>query len=669
MSDKSRPVRWGIIGPGNIANNFAQGLAECESGALVAVASRDQERGRSFAAKHGAAQVFDTYGTLIASDDIDAVYVATPHPFHAQIALNALRTGKHVVVEKPAGLVAGEVTTLTEAARQQGRFLMEGFMYRCHPQITRLVALLRAGIIGDVVEITTSFGFTSTFDPTSRLYDPDLAGGAILDVGLYPVSLARLVAGVAAGGDIAEPIKISGTGTLAMSGVDDEAHALFAFEGGVTAHCSTSVRRALANDAVITGSKGKIRLADPWTPGRNAGPSDATIEVTVGGKTKIEQIAAPQMLFAHEAEVASRAILDGLIEAKHPAATHRDSIGNAHVLDKWRAELGYVLPGETAASVRRLAGTMPANLPDIPHLTIPGADHTVSALIMGCDNRDTIAEGAIVWDAWWEAGGNGFDTGFVYGGGLHEMILGDWMKARGVAAEAQVIVKGAHSPYCLPQVIEAQLDISLERLGLDKAPIYIMHRDNPDIPVGEFMEVLNVLQAKGRIGAIGGSNWSVARFEEANEYSARHGLNPLTILNNNLSLAVMERPVWPGCISSNNAETLAYLRRSNTAHLSWSSQARGYFLQSGEGTTLDADTRPDVCFSSKDNAERRRRAAELAGQRGVTTHAIATAWVLGQSFPSAALIGPRTPGEIASTLTALSVRLSPDECAWLNLEK
>jgi aryl-alcohol dehydrogenase-like predicted oxidoreductase len=273
-----------------------------------------------------------------------------------------------------------------------------------------------------------------------------------------------------------------------------------------------------------------------------------------------------------------------------------------------------------------------------------------------------------VWDAWMEAGGNAFDTGFVYGGGAHEGVLGQWIKARGVAKDVVVIAKGAHSPYCTPRAIGNQLAISLERLRLDHAPIYIMHRDNPDVPVGEFVDALNALKTAGKIGVFGGSNWSVARFAEANAYAAQLKLEPLRILNNNLSLAVMEKPVWPGCVTANTAETLAYMRSNNVAHFSWSSQARGYFLPEALRNRLPADTAPETCFGSEANAERRRRAEELAKKHGVSAHNIATAWVLAQSFPSFALVGPRSPGEIASTLPGLKVKLSDADAMWLNLE-
>ena len=305
----------------------------------------------------------------------------------------------------------------------------------------------------------------------------------------------------------------------------------------------------------------------------------------------------------------------------------------------------------------------------IPRLPLDGMEGAISSLIVGCDNQPDLDLASALWDAWWEAGGNGFDTAHIYGQGLHEQNLGAWMRSRGVAAQARVIVKGAHTPNCLPDAIEQQLTVSLDRLGLDHAPVYIMHRDNAEVPVAEFVDVLDDLHSRGLIGAIGGSNWSVTRFAEARAYAQANGRRGLSLLNNNLSLAVMERPVWAGCITSNQPEALAFLRAGGVTHLSWSSQARGYFMGAGERTALPDDTAPDTCFASADNEERRRRAETLAAEYGVHPHNIATAWALGQGFPSLALIGPRTIDEIRTTLPALGLQLSAGEIAWLNLEQ
>ena len=666
----SKEVGWAIVGPGSIAANFAQGLAESESGRLVAISGRDADRRNAFGERFGVPlpKRHAEFDSLLGDDAVEAVYVATPHPYHAEFAIRAMRAGKHVLVEKPAGLVPGECIAMTEVAAQQGVFLMEGLMYRCHPQIARMVEIIRSGEIGYVHHIEASFGFESTYDPSSRLDSPELGGGAILDVGVYPVSFARLVAGIAAGLPFAEPLEVEGIGRLGPVGADETSQALLLFDSGIFAECATSIRYELANTATVTGTAGSIHLPTPWTPGKNSGPSDAVLNITVGNASREELLSDSRILFAHEAESASRWIRMGRLEAEYPAPSWRDSIGTAEVTAAWRRAVGYELPAERVEGIRTLPGVLPAGLPAIPRVSITGMEGEISSLIMGCDNRNTLAEGAIVWDAWWEAGGNGFDTGFVYGNGLHETLLGQWMRARGVEDEARVIVKGAHSPYCLPDVIRIQLEISLDRLGLEHAPVYIMHRDNLDVPVGEFVEVLNELRDEGLIGAFGGSNWTVSRFREANEYAAANNLEPLGLLNNNLSLAVMEQPIWPGCVTSNTAEALAFLRDSKTTHLSWSSQARGYFVEPVERSALPEGTAPDIHFASEANSRRLERAKQLADEFGVHPHNIATAWVLGQTFPSLALIGPRSPGEIVSTLPALGIELTERDIAWLNLE-
>lgn len=663
-------IRWGIIGPGAIAHNFADGLKEAPSGALLAIAGRDDERRNAFGDAYGIDphKRFSDHRQLCADPDIDAVYISTPHPFHAQLAISAMRAGKPVLCEKPAGVTAEQVMAITEIAGQQGVFFMEALMYRCHPQIARTIEIIQSREIGEVRHISSALGFKASFDPASRLYDRALAGGAILDVGTYPVSFARLMAGAAMGKRFANPDSLKAVGHLGASDVDESAHALLHFEGGITAECATAINRPMHNTARIIGSAGQIVLPDPWMPGRNAGPSDSRLEITANGKTRTEHIRRAEHLFAFEAEIASRAIADGHLEPPAPAANWDDSLGNAEALDSWRREIGYNFTPADPAINRVIGGVLPSGLPSIPARHVPQIDRPVSSLIMGCDNKDHFADGAILWDAFMEAGGNAFDTAFVYGAGRHEAALGAWIAQRGVAGDVVVTAKGAHSPYCTPRAIASQLNISLDRLGLETAPIYIMHRDNPDVPVGEFVDALNRLKAARRITLFGGSNWSVERFEEANAYAAKHSLEPMRILNNNLSLAVMERAVWDGCVTSNTPETLAYLRDNGVVHLSWSSQARGYFLPPNLRDRLPPETGPEQCFGSDANAERRRRAETIAQECSVSTHNVATAWVLAQSFPSFALIGPRSAGELASTLPAFTVDLTPADVAWLNLE-
>ena len=664
-------VKWGIIGPGAIANNFADGLAQARAGELLAIASRDAGRRASFGDKYAIAsdKRYADYASIVADPDIDAIYVSTPHPWHAELSILALRAGKAVLCEKPGGMNVAEVMAVTEVAAQQGRFYMEAFMYRCHPQIARVLEIIAAGEIGDITHIKTHFGFNAPYREGSRLYDPALGGGGILDVGGYPVSLARLMAGAAIGQPFANPVTVKGSGVLAVTGVDAVAYGLLTFAKGITAEIAVAIARNMDNRAIISGTKGQIIIANPWVPGRNVGPSDATLHITVGTEKRTEELRDPRMLFAFEAETVSQAIAAGLTQAPHPAVSWADSIGNNEVLDKWRAEMGLKLGSELPATNRILPGTLPKSRPAMPMITLDGVGKPMSKLIIGCDNRNTLAEGSIIWDAWTEAGGNAFDTGFVYGGGLHETVLGQWIAKRGVADDVVVIAKGAHTPYCVPDAIGVQLDISLGRLGLPRVPIYIMHRDNPAVPVGEFVDALNALHNAGKIGIFGGSNWTPERMAAANAYAAANGLQPMRILNNNLSLAVMEKPVWNGCVTSNTPAMLDFLTQTQTIHMSWSSQARGYFLPQALRDRLPEDTRPETCFGSDANAERRARAETLAAERGVSAHNIATAWVLAQPFPSLALIGPRSPGEIVSTLPGLGLDLTPAEVDWLNLSR
>jgi predicted dehydrogenase len=361
-------TRWGIIGPGRIAHNFADGLKEAPSGVLAAIASRNSERRRTFGDDYGldADKRHDTYEALMADPEVDAVYISTPHPFHAALSIQAMRGGKAVLCEKPAGLNAAEVTAVTEVAAQMGVFFMEAFMYRCHPQIARMLDILRSGEIGDLVHMRAAFGFSSGFDAGSRLYDRKLGGGGILDVGGYPVSLARLVAGVAVGRPFNEPEEVKGVGQIGRSGVDEVAYGLLRFESGFTAEIACAIARAMDNSALVSGTRGTLKLDDPWVPGRNAGPSDAIVRVTVDGKERVEELKHPQHLFAFEAEAASKAIAEGKREAAAPAMTHADSIGNNAVLDRWRAEVGYATVAEEPTLNRITPGVMPAGFPSMP---------------------------------------------------------------------------------------------------------------------------------------------------------------------------------------------------------------------------------------------------------------------------------------------------------------
>jgi aryl-alcohol dehydrogenase-like predicted oxidoreductase len=298
----------------------------------------------------------------------------------------------------------------------------------------------------------------------------------------------------------------------------------------------------------------------------------------------------------------------------------------------------------------------------IQHLALP-----VSRLILGCDNQETMPEAAAIFDDYFERGGNAFDTAYIYTGGKQEKLLGRWIDRRGLRSLVAVIVKGAHTPLCTPEFLDAQLRESLERLETNYADIYMMHRDNLEIPVGEFVEVLNEHHRAGRIKAFGGSNWTLARLREAEAYAAKKGLQKFSCVSNNFSLARMVSPVWADCISASDAAFKKWIIESSISLLAWSSQARGFFTDRAHPDKKE-DAELVRCWYSDDNFHRRDRAIELARQKGVEPINIALAYVLAQPFSAFALIGPRRISETVSTFAGLSVTLTPEEVRWLNLE-
>jgi len=275
---------------------------------------------------------------------------------------------------------------------------------------------------------------------------------------------------------------------------------------------------------------------------------------------------------------------------------------------------------------------------------------------------------AAIFDDYFERGGNTFDTAWVYGSGLQERLLGQWIKNRGVRSEVMVIAKGAHTPFCTPEWLTKQLFESLDRLQLGHADIYFMHRDNPEVPVGEFVDVLNEHVKAGRIRIFGGSNWTIERLAAANRYAKRKGLQGFGALSNNLSLARMIDAPWTDCLSASDEESRRWLKKTQIPVFAWSSQASGFFTDRGNAGKL-ADPWLVRVWYSDENWKRRERAVALAAKKGVAPTNIAAAYVLQQPFPTFALIGPRQLGETVSSFDALKVELTRQEIDWLDLKR
>ncbi len=661
-----QPIRWGIIGPGTIARTFADGIAHSRTGKLAAIATRNPDK-PGLADNFPGARIVNGYDALLDDSEIDAVYIAVPHTGHAEWAIKAIRAGKHVLVEKPIALTAFDADAIYHEARKAGVFAGEAFMYRLHPQTAKLLELVKSGVIGTVRIIRSSFGFNmGTFRPEHRLFANETAGGGILDVGGYPVSMARLIAGAAEGKPFVEPTKVSGVGHLGQSGVDEWASAVLQFPGGIIAEVSCSIMANQDNTLRIIGSDGRIEVKDFWFASGHKG-GVGKIEIIKGNEQQTVEVKEERWLYSFEVDAAGDAIRAGKTEFTAPGMNWADSIGNLRVLDQWRASIGLEYCVEKAAKrTSNLAGGKVALGSSIPKRRIPGISKPASVVTLGFEFFPNFAAASLTLDAFYEAGGNVFDTAFVYGGGKTESIFGDWHTSRNVNREEIVLIgKGAHSPLCYPDVIAKQLDQSLNRLKTDYVDIYFMHRDNTDVPVGEFVDAMDAEVKRGRIrGIFGGSNWTCERMDKAAAYAAKNGKVAPAALSNNYSLAEMLDPIWAGCVTSSTDEWKRWLAERQVPNFAWSSQGRGFFTDRAGRDKRD-DEEIVRCWYSDRNFERRDRAIELANKLGRSPIHIALAYVIAQPFPVIPLIGPRTIAELEDSLSALDIKLTPEQVKWL----
>lgn len=330
---------WGIVTTGLIARKFATDLRQSRTGRFVAVGARRLEDARKFAADFGGGSAHGSYAGLIADPAVRAVYIGTPHPGHAEWAIEAARAGKHVLCEKPLTLSLADTERVLAAARRHDVLLMEAFMYRFHPQTRRLVELVRAGAIGELRLIRASFNIVMPFEPAHRMFNRALGGGTILDLGCYPVSFARHLAGAAHGREFIEPEEFHGTGRLhPVAGADDFATAVARFPGDILAELSCGATHLDRNSAQLHGTAGWIDVPCPFTPGLLG--RDERIVVHRPGQTPEEIVirSGGAGLYAFEADAFAEALARGAREV--PLATHADTLGTARLLDRWLAAVG-----------------------------------------------------------------------------------------------------------------------------------------------------------------------------------------------------------------------------------------------------------------------------------------------------------------------------------------
>ena len=317
-------ITWGIIGPGKIANKFALALGMVENARLGAIATREPAKAREFAARHGAGKVYDDYAALAADPGIDAVYVATPHGFHAEHSILCLRQGKAVLCEKPLALNAREVGEMISASQRHQAFLMEAMWTRFLPLMRAVMDLVSSGKIGEIKYIRADFGFYGAFDPQGRLFNIRLGGGSLLDIGIYPLYLCLQLLG--------EPEKIVATGRLSPTGSDETCHAILQYRNGASAIVSSTLTCQTSLTAEIAGTAGMIRIPTPWY-------KNDRFEWNLNGETT-QQIELEPMVngFEYQIREVQECIAQGKIES--PSLPHSFSLMMSRTMDAIRSQIG-----------------------------------------------------------------------------------------------------------------------------------------------------------------------------------------------------------------------------------------------------------------------------------------------------------------------------------------
>ena len=342
-------LNWGILGAGGIARVFVNGLRFSKTGRAFAVASQTPEKLQALADDFSIPKRYDTYEAMLADPEVDVVYISTIHPLHAEWAIKAAEAGKHMLIEKPIGMNIGETEAMIAAAAKHDVFLMEAFMYRCHPQMAKLRELIEGGAIGPVRIVRSVFSYYATPSPTSRAYSKELGGGGILDIGCYPASMARFVAGAALGRPFADPLAVKAAGKVSATGVDLYTAATLQFEQDIIAEIIGGVACSMPVETKIYGDEGMISLVNPWLPSspvrgaKQPLPLDTAfaptpIELTPRGSQTPQQIVveADRDLFTYEADM----VATHISARQSPAMSWDDTLGNMRLLDAWRQEIG-----------------------------------------------------------------------------------------------------------------------------------------------------------------------------------------------------------------------------------------------------------------------------------------------------------------------------------------
>ena len=664
-------IKWGIIGSGNIADAFAHSVKYCQDSDLVSVFGRNEEAVKQFSSKF-TIKSYTNLDSFFTSDEIDAVYIATPHSSHFTYSLEAIKNNKHILCEKPLTMNYLESMTLLSLAKEAKVFLMEAYMYRTHPQTFNILDHLDLfKNTQEKIFIESSFGFSAELPKEHRLRNPLLGGGAILDVGCYPLSMVKLIAGNLQGMPFADPESINATGRLDETGVDLQSEAHLVFSDQIEAKISCAIDEEYSNDLKIKSGNLELVVEQPWHCGQFQDGNSSIKILDAGNLIKEVSYLDTVGLFTREIDHASKCIQEEKFESA--LVSHADTQSNMLWLDKWRQEVKIKCPYESFEN-----SPIPASRfylmqkTQFQNTAIKGIEKNASRLALGCDNQTSSLHAFTMFDHFYGAGGRIFDTAYIYNNGKGDKYLGDWINSRNLEKDIIVIGKGAHTPQCEPQFIRPQILESLERLNIETLDIFCLHRDNPDIPVSEFMDALDEVKSEGLINLIGASNWDLERFSEARDYAQLNNKEPFTALSNNFSLAEMVDPVWPGCVGVNN-QYINYLIENQIMLFPWSSQARGFFIEKKEITSNEHFSNPSLeeevrVWHNEKNLKRRAKCFEIAKQKNLQPIQVALAYVVQKSSLIFPLIGPRTIFETNSSIEATQINLSAQEMIDLSID-
>ena len=319
-----KQINWGILGAGRIAEKFCTALVTAPGNSLYAVASQNEESGKGFAIKFKSIKFYNNYLSLVNDPDIDVVYIATPHVFHYEQTLLCLNHNKHVLCEKPMSISSFQTQEMIKLAQKNNLFLMEAMWTNCMPFITKIKEIIAEDIIGSIQYIQADFGFSTPFDADSRLFNKSLGGGSILDVGVYPISLATLLLG--------EPSGIQSFSKLSSTGVDEYANIILQYPHGATAHLFSAVTTQTPTEATIIGTKGTIKVNSPWYMA-----TDFTI-VLNDGTSKSYSFPHLANGFEYEIMEVMNCLKSGLTQSK--LVSHQQTIIVSKIMDKLLNQAG-----------------------------------------------------------------------------------------------------------------------------------------------------------------------------------------------------------------------------------------------------------------------------------------------------------------------------------------